>query len=245
MAVSKLKPASDVLALHTAPSPNTIHHFGENYFQELAEKAAILPATIKWHFIGALQTNKCRPLAETVQNLWCVASVDTIKKADALDKGRAVLLERLKNDGPVAEGADAIPSQDPDTLLRILVQVNTSGEESKSGCSPDKAIQLCSHIRAHCSHLRLHGLMTIGAIARSQSMTTSSENEDFQVLRDTRETVARGLGVDPTSLALSMGMSSDFEGAIAMGSDEVRIGSTIFGERSPRELARVRDDVDT
>ena len=78
---------------------------------ELLEKAASLPTTINWHFIGALQTNKCKHLAEKIPNLWAVESVDAIKKADALEKGRAALL-----------------STSPSTpKLRVYVQVNTSG----------------------------------------------------------------------------------------------------------------------
>ncbi|KAI4142640.1 MAG: hypothetical protein LQ340_007276, partial [Diploschistes diacapsis] len=122
VAVSKLKPASDILSLVSPPpssrqpsnprcqsSPHPpsstssssssfpLHlHFGENYTQELTHKAALLPRSIKWHFIGALQTNKCRPLAESVPNLWAVESVDSAKKADALERGRAHLSERLR-----------------------------------------------------------------------------------------------------------------------------------------------------
>lgn len=223
--MSKLKPASDILALHAASPPH--EHFGENYFQELQEKASLLPRTIKWHFIGALQTKKCKPLAERIPNLWCVSSVDDAKKADALERGRAALVEHNKE---VQE------------RLRIKVQVNTSGEESKSGCEPSETAKLCRHIRESCPHLQLDGLMTIGAIARSKATTAESENEDFIILRETRDKVAQELGIPASELQLSMGMSSDFEGAIAMGSDEVRVGSTIFGERPPKKDAKVKED---
>jgi pyridoxal phosphate enzyme (YggS family) len=220
--VSKLKPASDILALHT----NTQHpatHFGENYYQELSEKASLLPRTIKWHFIGGLQSNKCKPLAESIPNLWCVSSVDTAKKADQLEKGRKALVEK---DGDVKE------------KLRIMVQVNTSGEDSKSGVEPKDTLELCKHIKDECPHLLLSGLMTIGAIARSQATTAKTENDDFICLRETRDKVSKELGLE---LELSMGMSGDFEGAIRQASDEVRIGSTIFGERPPRKDAVVLD----
>ncbi|KAH9844565.1 UPF0001 protein, partial [Teratosphaeria destructans] len=162
IAVSKLKPANDILALHQSPH----HHldFGENYAQELTEKARLLPPTIRWHMIGALQTNKCRPLAEHVANLYCVSSVDTAKKADALEHGRAAL---------------AAQTQDPPTPLRVLVQINTSAEPNKSGVQPSDAPALCRHILQKCPHLRLAGLMTIGALARSQA---EGENEDFAAL---------------------------------------------------------------
>ncbi|KAK4956392.1 hypothetical protein LTR10_005916 [Elasticomyces elasticus] len=206
IAVSKLKPANDVLALHEEPQNQL--DFGENYAQELTEKAGILPKSIRWHMIGALQTNKCKPLAEQVANLYCVSSVDTAKKADALEKGRAALAEK----------------QELSSKLRVLVQVNTSGEAEKSGVEP--------------------GLMTIGAIARSrESASADSVNEDFVALRETRDKVASELGVAAEDLELSMGMSSDFEAAIGQGSDEVRVGTTIFGERPAKKDAKVKNDV--
>lgn len=222
--MSKLKPANDILALHRAPHEQ--FHFGENYAQELTEKASLLPKTIKWHMIGALQTNKCKPLAEFVPNLWCVGSVDSTKKADQLEKGRAALAEK----------------QDLPEKLRVLAQINTSGEEEKSGVQPANALELCKHIRERCPHLQLTGLMTIGAIARSQETTPETENEDFVALRQTRDKVANDLGLGLKELELSMGMSNDFEGAIKQGSDEVRIGTTIFGERPARKDAKVKAD---
>ena len=224
--MSKLKHANDIQALHTCEHKQL--DFGENYAQELTEKSQILPKSIRWHMIGGLQTNKCKPLAEQVANLYCVSSVDTAKKADALEKGRAALAA----------------NQELETRLRVLVQVNTSGEESKSGVEPQDAAELCRHIRENCPHLQLAGLMTIGAIARSQEATTPDGiNEDFVTLKETREKVAKALGVDSNELELSMGMSSDFEAAISQGSDEVRIGSTIFGERPAKRDAKITNDV--
>ncbi|KAI9828017.1 MAG: hypothetical protein M1832_003544 [Thelocarpon impressellum] len=227
VAVSKLKPASDILALHKPPHSHV--HFGENYLQELQTKAVLLPRTIEWHFIGALQTNKCAAVAQ-IPNLHLVSSVDSAKKADALDKGRAKLLEA----SPAAE------------RLAVHVQINTSGEASKSGLpSPEDASSLCAHIRSSCPHLRLAGLMTIGALARSQaSSSPEAENEDFLALRRVRDAVAESLNVAVEELELSMGMSEDFESAIAAGSDEVRVGSTIFGARPPRSEARIVEGVE-
>ncbi|KAF1352215.1 hypothetical protein BDV97DRAFT_367996 [Delphinella strobiligena] len=224
IAVSKLKPATDILALHTAEKP--FYDFGENYSQELQEKAALLPRSIRWHFIGALQTNKCRPLADSIPNLFSVSSVDSAKKADALEKGRAALAEKEH----LAE------------KLRVLVQINTSGEAEKSGVEPNDAATLCKHIKEKCPHLTLGGLMTIGAIARSRATTRETENEDFVCLRETRDRVAKELDIAEEDLQLSMGMSSDFEGAIKLGSDEVRVGTGIFGERPPRKDAKVKED---
>lgn len=120
------------------------------------------------------------------------------------------------------------------------MQVNTSGEASKSGCEPgDATISLCRAVEA-APHLNLLGLMTIGAIARSVETTPENENEDFVRLREQRDLVAAELKLD-RELELSMGMSEDFEGAVAMGSGEVRVGSTIFGQRGPKSEAKIRE----
>jgi pyridoxal phosphate enzyme (YggS family) len=190
--------------------------------QELVEKSKILPRSIQWHMIGGLQSNKCKQLAEQIPNLWCVSSVDSEKKANELEKGRKALLEK--------DGADTVSGK-----LRVKVQVNTSGEENKSGVEPDATLSLCRHIIEKCPHLQLHGLMTIGAIARSRETTAENENEDFVKLRETRDRVVKELGWEEGALELSMGMSADFEGAIRMGSDEVRVGSQIFGERPQKK----------
>lgn len=85
--------------------------------------------------------------------------------------------------------------------------------------------------------------MTIGAIARSRATTPETENEDFEQLRKVRDAVATQLGIEEEELELSMGMSSDFEAAIKQGSTEVRVGTTIFGERPARGDAKVKEDV--
>ncbi|UKZ82111.1 hypothetical protein TrVFT333_009895 [Trichoderma virens FT-333] len=218
VAVSKLKPANDILALHQAPASHT--HFGENYAQELAQKAELLPRSIHWHFIGGLQSGHCKNLAK-IPNLFCVSSVDTLKKAQLLSSARAA--------NPALE------------KLNVHVQVNTSGEEEKSGCAPgEETVSLCREIVQSCPGLNLLGLMTIGAIARSKATTPDNENEDFETLRAQRDLVARELGLGPDTLELSMGMSEDFEGAIAQGSSEVRVGSTIFGQRPARADAKIK-----
>lgn len=230
-----MKPVNDIIALHEAPAKQI--HFGENYAQELGQKAEMLPRTIQWHFIGGLQSGMsgylwqrpkanssghCKNLAK-IPNLWCVSSIDTLKKAQLLDKYRGELIK-------------AEPST---PKVNIHVQVNTSGEESKSGCAPGaETVSLCRAIVKDCPNLHLLGLMTIGAIARSVATTAENENEDFILLREQRDLVAKELGLE-RELELSMGMSEDFEGAIAMGSHEVRVGSTIFGQRGPKSEAKL------
>jgi len=155
--------------------------------------------------------------------LWCVSSIDSLKKAQLLDKTRGELVK-----------TDASAGQ-----INVHVQVNTSGEESKSGCTPGaETLSLCRSIVEECPNLQLMGLMTIGAIARSMATTAENENEDFVVLKAQADLVKKDLGLE-RDLELSMGMSEDFEGAIVMGSDEVRIGSTIFGTRPAKADAKI------
>ncbi|KAI9158404.1 Pyridoxal phosphate homeostasis protein [Paramyrothecium foliicola] len=223
VAVSKLKPANDILALHQAPTSHV--HFGENYAQELSQKAELLPRTVQWHFIGGLQSGHCKSIAK-IPNLFCVSSVDTLKKAQLLNTARTNLLS----------------SEPSAPKLSVHVQVNTSGEESKSGCTPGAdTVALCREIIESCPSLKLLGLMTIGAIARSKATTPETENEDFDALREQRDLVAKELALSQDDLELSMGMSEDFEAAIKQGSGEVRVGSTIFGQRPARADAKIRD----
>ncbi|EXJ71155.1 YggS family pyridoxal phosphate enzyme [Cladophialophora psammophila CBS 110553] len=252
VAVSKLKPASDILLLHRPPPLESSStqaaqrghdHFGENYVQELLEKSRLLPRTIKWHFIGGLQSNKCVGLARDVDSLWAVESVDSEKKAMLLNKGRGERNERLKKQ----HGQQIADGNSLEGKLRVFIQVNTSGEDSKSGLSPisPDLLSLATLIIRQCPNLHLQGLMTIGAIARSKATTPETENEDFITLRATRDKLAAQLSLQDTEeLELSMGMSEDFESAVRLGSREVRVGSTIFGERPPKKGAKVLEQTE-
>lgn len=201
VAVSKTKPAEAVKEAYDAGHRT----FGENYVQELLDKAPELPSDIQWHFIGHLQSNKVKALVEGVPNLAMVETVDSAKLADRLDRC-------------VAAAGRAEP-------LAVAVQVNTSGEESKYGVEPSEVVALAAHVAKSCPHLRLAGLMTIGM------PDYSSRPENFECLSKCRDEAAAALGLSPGDLELSMGMSGDFEAAIAMGSTNVRVGSTIFGAR--------------
>ncbi|VEU21143.1 DEKNAAC102081 [Brettanomyces naardenensis] len=201
--VSKLKPASDIQALYDAG----YRHFGENYVQELTEKAGILPKDINWHFIGGLQTNKTKDLAKHIDNLYAVETIDTEKKARKLNSTRESVGK---------------------PIINVFIQVNTSGEEQKSGISPEDSESLAQIIIKECPKLHLLGVMTIGSIVESKS---GGPNHDFDRLTEVRDRLQKDLGVE---LEMSMGMSSDYEEAIRQGSTEVRVGSTIFGARPPR-----------
>jgi pyridoxal phosphate enzyme (YggS family) len=171
-------------------------------------------------------TDKSKPLSSTLPNLHTVSSIDTPKKATQLNIGRSTF-----------------PDLPP---LNIHIQLNTSNEASKSGVSPGSdASALATHIIKECPHLKLAGLMTIGAIARSKATGEGEENEDFKILREERDWLEEELGDGwKGKLELSMGMSEDFEGAVGMGSDEVRVGSTIFGTRPKKEDFKVKGDVE-
>ncbi|ONK79156.1 uncharacterized protein A4U43_C01F3500 [Asparagus officinalis] len=200
VAVGKTKPVSLVRQLY-----DTGHrYFGENYVQEFIDKAPQLPADIQWHFIGHLQTNKVKTLLAAVPNLDMVESVDSEKLANHLNRAVATMGRKA---------------------LKVLVQVNTSGEESKSGVDPSNCVELAKHVKLGCPNLVFSGLMTIGM------KDYSSTPENFKALSNCRTNVCKALGIPEESCELSMGMSGDFEQAIEMGSTNVRIGSTIFGPR--------------
>ncbi len=201
VAVSKTCPAEAVRAALAAGQTR----FGENYVQEGVDKIEQLRALhpgahIEWHFIGPIQSNKTRPIAEHFD--W-VQSVDRLKIA-----------ERLCAQRPASAPA-----------LNVLVQVNISGEASKSGVAPEEAATLAEQIAA-LPRLRLRGLMAIPEPtqdAQAQRRACAALGALFESLR-----TSRGADWD----TLSMGMSGDLEAAIAAGSTMVRVGSAIFGERA-------------
>ncbi|MEM9396245.1 MAG: YggS family pyridoxal phosphate-dependent enzyme [Pseudomonadota bacterium] len=198
LAVSKTKPVS---AVRDAAEQGQ-RHFGENYLQEASEKIeALSDLELIWHFIGPIQSNKTRPIA--TQFSW-VHSVD-----------RSKILRRLNEH----RGDDLDP-------LNICLQVNVSGEASKSGVAPQELAALVREA-GDLSQLRLRGLMAIPAPA------STFEGQYDQCMR-LSECFYRCKELDPRLDTLSMGMSADLEAAIAAGSTMVRIGTAIFGARAKR-----------
>ena len=202
MAVSKTKPID---LLQKAYDRGDCKIFGENYAQELVEKVPLMPKDVTWHFIGGLQSNKVNMLANAFEDgndlsRLVVETVDKMKLATKLDTAAA----------------------NKQGTIKIFVQVNTSGEESKSGCEPCEVVELCRQITQECKHLQLLGLMTIGA---PDDLTC------FDTLVQCRDLVQESLGLE-TPLELSMGMSGDYLQAIEKGATNVRVGSTIFGARN-------------
>ena len=175
--------------------------FGENYVQEALDKIGALGALrsqIEWHLIGPLQSNKTRPVAEAFD--W-VHSVDRLKIA-----------ERLSAQRPAA-----LPP------LQLCLQVNISGEASKSGLAPADVLAVAQAVAA-LPHVRLRGLMAIPEAAAD----ADAQRVPHRALRELMAALnAHGLALD----TLSMGMSADLEAAVAEGATLVRVGSAIFGTR--------------
>ena len=198
LAVSKLHPAEAVRQAHAAG----LCAFGENYVQEGLDKIAVLAdlrPVLAWHLIGPLQSNKTRAVAEAFD---CVHSIDRLKTAQRLSEQRP----------------DHMPP------LNVCLQVNISGEDSKSGAAPAEVPALARAVAA-LPRLRLRGLMSIPEPERD----LEAQRRPHRALRELFDQLnAEGLGLD----TLSMGMSADLEAAILEGATLVRIGTAIFGART-------------
>ena len=196
VAVSKTFPAEHIAQAHAAGQVA----FGENYAQEAVEKITKLAGlSLEWHFIGPIQSNKTGAIAAHFQ--W-VHSVEREKIAQRLNAVRP----------------EGLPP------LNICIQVNISGEASKSGISPGEETRLAEAI-ARMPRLKLRGLMAIPEPTPDAKL----QRRRFALLRELKEKlVARGHALD----VLSMGMSDDLEAAIAEGATMVRVGTAIFGPRA-------------
>ena len=171
--------------------------FGENRVQEAQTKIPMCPQNLHWHLIGHLQSNKAKLAASGLFRM--IHSVDSEKLMRALDEYAA-------------------------TPLPILIQVNVSGEGSKSGCSPEAAAGLIEAAN-RCSQVEVHGLMTLPPFTPDPEKARTH----FSNLRKLRDELQETTGTPLPEL--SMGMSNDFEIAIQEGATFVRVGSDIFGER--------------
>ena len=199
LAVSKTKPVEAIMAAHAAGQ----RCFGESYAQEAATKIDTLRqqpeyCDIEWHFIGPLQSNKSRQVAERFD--W-VQSVD-----------REKLIERLNNQRP----ASMAP-------LNVCLQINISGESSKSGTSEQEIFRLAELV-SHSERLVLRGLMAIPEHTSDETILAAQMARMQTLFTE----LARQY---PTVDTLSMGMTEDLELAIAHGSTMVRVGTAIFGAR--------------
>ncbi|MBN2070902.1 MAG: YggS family pyridoxal phosphate-dependent enzyme [Candidatus Krumholzibacteriota bacterium] len=197
VAVTKTRPASVVMEALEAG----ITDVGENRVQEFLGKVDDIPLPCRWHLVGHLQTNK---VSRVIGRFELIHSIDSFKLAEKIDQAGGGQGKRTN----------------------ILVEVNTSGEESKFGSRPEDTVELCSRI-SELENIRLKGLMTVGPWVDDITLVARS----FRSLRELGEKV-RSAGIDNIEMTqLSMGMTDDFEVAIAEGSTIVRLGRVIFGPR--------------
>ena len=195
--VSKTVPAERVLeAFHAG-----VREFGENRVQELIEKKRQMPTGLKWHMIGHLQTNKVRQVAGETE---LIHSLDRLELAKEIDR---------------QAGLKKIPK------IQCLIQVNSSGEKTKSGLPPSEVMGFAESVKG--LRIQLRGLMTIGPL-------TDDESKIRAAFRLTSELYRKMAGKFPAAdwNILSMGMSGDYKIAVEEGATLLRIGSAVFGERA-------------
>ncbi len=202
IAVSKLKSVDDIKALYALGQRD----FGENYVQELVEKQAQLPGDIRWHFIGHLQSNKVKYIAPFVH---LIHGVDSFKLLTEINKQGARL----------------------GRVIPCLLQLYIATEETKFGLDEKEAIELLEYYTAQrqaLAHIRIDGVMGMASFTEDKSKISA----EFRNLKAISHVIRQGyfLGEDHFRI-LSMGMSGDYELAIAEGSTHVRIGSLLFGNR--------------
>ncbi len=198
IAVSKTKPNEDIIELYNLGQ----RAFGENYVQELVDKAASLPKDIQWHFIGHLQSNKVKYIAPFVH---LIHGVDSEKLLQEINK-QAIKQNRI---------------------IDCLLQVHIATEETKFGFDADSIDEFIQSGRlAQYPNIQIKGLMGMASFSEDTNLLT----KEFTTLKQIFDQAAKQLGKQFT--ILSMGMSGDYPLAISLGSNMVRIGSLLFGARN-------------
>ena len=206
VAVSKTKPQADILELYHLGQRD----FGENYVQELSDKALQLPGDIRWHFIGHLQTNKVKLITSFVQ---LIHGVDSLKLLKEINKEA----EKSKR------------------IIDCLLQVHIAKEETKFGLDENELITIIDETGNNKkNHLKIAGLMGMASFTEDMELVRA----EFRLLKGLFDKQFSPVGLDDNISAtqyrfpvLSMGMSSDYRLAVEEGSTMVRIGSLLFGER--------------
>jgi pyridoxal phosphate enzyme (YggS family) len=206
VAVSKTKPLEDIQALYDLGHRD----FGENYVQELVDKAALLPKDIRWHFLGHLQSNKVKYIAPFVHLIHGVDSLSLLKEIDK---------QAAKNN----------------RIIDCLLQIHIAKEETKFGFDPSELIAL--HEFTQWKNVTLVGLMGMASFSDDKDLV-KKEFADLKSLFDGNKKSSDKIATANTTetnnfqfTILSMGMSGDYEIALEQGSNMVRIGSLLFGER--------------
>ena len=197
VAVSKTKPVEDIQSLYDLGQRD----FGENYVQELAEKEALLPKDIRWHFIGHLQSNKVKYIAPFV---YLIHGVDSLNLLKEINK------QAIKNN----------------RIINCLLQVHIAKEETKFGFDEQELKELKG--LNELKNIRICGLMGMASFSDDKELVRS----EFHNLKNLYDSNAQLSTINHQLSTLSMGMSSDYKIAIEEGSNMVRIGSLLFGERN-------------
>jgi pyridoxal phosphate enzyme (YggS family) len=198
VAVSKIKPVSDILAMYDLGQRD----FGENYVQELEEKHKALPADTRWHFIGHLQSNKVKYIAEFVH---LIHGVDSLKLLKEIDKqGRRC-----------------------NRVIACLLQVHIAQEETKFGLDENELDEIVSHL-GQLPNLRVRGLMGMASFSEDMEKVRT----ELKYMKTLFDRYGQSPRLHHPWSILSMGMSSDYQVAIEEGSTMVRIGSLLFGRRT-------------
>ena len=207
VAVSKTKPLEDIQALYDLGHRD----FGENYVQELVDKAALLPKDIRWHFLGHLQSNKVKYIAPFVHLIHGVDSLSLLKEIDK---------QAAKNN----------------RIIDCLLQIHIAKEETKFGFDPSELIAL--HEFTQWKNVTIVGLMGMASFSDDKDLV-KKEFADLKSLFDGNKKSSDKIATANTTetnnfqfTILSMGMSGDYEIALEQGSNMVRIGSLLFGERN-------------
>jgi len=199
VAVSKTKPVADILDLYEAGQRD----FGENYVQELTEKQALLPADIRWHFIGHLQSNKVKYIAPYVH---LIHGVDNARLLAEINK----------------------QAQKNGRIIDVLLQMHIAQEETKFGLDERETETILQEVPS-LPNVRICGLMGMATNTADESMV----QKEFTSLKTLFDRWKNSYFADaPWFNIISMGMSADYKIAIAAGSNLVRIGSMLFGKRS-------------
>jgi len=202
VAVSKTKPVEDILELYEIGQRD----FGENYVQELVQKASILPTDIKWHFIGHLQTNKVKLIVPFVQ---LIHGVDSLKLLKEIHK-QAIKADRV---------------------IDCLLQVYIAKEETKFGLDEAEVFEIIAGANSF-ANIRICGLMGMASFTNNVDILRNEFKQLKIIFEKCRMLLkANGLESGSSFKTLSMGMSSDYKIAVAEGATMVRIGSLLFGER--------------
>ncbi|CRG96744.1 pyridoxal 5'-phosphate dependent enzyme class III, putative [Plasmodium gallinaceum] len=192
------------------------YHFGENYLDSLIEKSEQLPNSIKWHFIGNLQSNKCKNILK-VKNLYMIESIDKEKKATLLNNYLKIINE------------DNLNTNENLKKIRVLIQIKTADDENKTGIIHDNYEEIENivlYIIQNCNFLIFKGLMTIS------SLEISKRENSFIILNNIKNRLLNNKTINnyfhKKKFHMSMGMSDDLELAIKHQTTQLRIGRAIF-----------------